>query len=76
MPQYPADDAKELSSQCDDCSAGAPAANMIFVFFLPEIWSLATTKSVRLERGRRFYEIDRVTGRDGHLVIGGAIARR
>jgi hypothetical protein len=38
MPQHLADEAEELSGHCDDCSAGAPAANMMFVFSLPEIW--------------------------------------
>jgi hypothetical protein len=55
MPQHLADDAEELSGQCDDCSAGAPAANMMFVFSLPEPWSLATTKSIRPKWSRRFF---------------------
>jgi hypothetical protein len=75
MPQHLADDAEELSGQCDDCSAGAPAAKMMFFFSLPEPWSLATTKSIRPKRSRRFSEINGVAGRSGHLLIGDTLSR-
>jgi len=75
MPQHLVDDAEELSGHCDDYSACAPAADMMFVFSLPESWSLATTKATRRERSRRFSEINCLTGPNGHLLIGDARAR-
>jgi hypothetical protein len=76
MAQHLADDAEEPSAQCDECSGGAPAASMMFAFSLPKPWSLATTKSSRPERSRRFSEINGVTGRNGHFLIGDALSFR